>query len=110
MRRLAVPFMVIGLAWATAVGAAARQDELPVVSSEVSGGNKLADLFPISVGEQPLAVTTWSGTEWVARLDPEVADEAAMITATEPPPPPVARPSMTLRSRARPSTLAKTAR
>ena len=83
MRRLAIVFMVIGLVLTHRVGAAARQDGLSVVPSDESAGGELAESFPVSVGEQPVAVTAWSGAEWVARLDPQVSGEAAMITATE---------------------------
>ena len=83
MRRLAIVFMVIGLAWSHTVGMAARQDGLSVVPSDVSAGGELAESFPVSVGEQPVAVAAWSGAEWVARLDPQLSEEATMITATE---------------------------
>lgn len=82
MRRLVIAFTVIGLVWANSVGATARQDGLSVVPSEASTGSELAGLFPLSVGGQPVAVETWSGPEWVARLDPGVPGDAAAITAT----------------------------
>ena len=83
MRKLVMACMVIGSIWVGLAGAAAQQDGLSVVPSAASTDSELANLFPVSVGGQPVEVETWSGAQWVARLDPKVPEEAASIAATE---------------------------
>ena len=83
MRRLIAVFMAMCLVGIGSAAMAAPQGELVVIPSTASPDGALAGLFPVSVGGQPVEVETWSGAQWVARLDPKVPKEAASIAATE---------------------------
>lgn len=83
MRQLVIACIAIGSICIGSTGTAARQDGLSVIPSAASTDGKLAGLFPVSVGGQPVVVETWSGAQWVARLDPETPEEAAMIASME---------------------------
>jgi hypothetical protein len=83
VRKLVIACMVVGSIWVGPTGGAARQDGLLVEPSIAPTDSELAGLFPATLGGQPVVVETWSGAEWVARLDPEDPEQAASIAATE---------------------------
>jgi len=90
LRRLAVASLLLALSLGSggtqvtgADEAPARSPSLEVVPSTASLDSDLAELFPISVNGRLLEVASWSGPEWVARLDPQDRDGAAAIRKTE---------------------------
>jgi len=83
VRQLVIACVVIGSILVSSAGAAARQDALSVIPSAASTDSDLAELFPVSVGGQSMVVETWSGGQWIARLDPKAPGEAAMIASME---------------------------